>query len=221
MEKNNNDIPDGKVRRLLISNGTIDTRIKQLAHAITKDYKDDEEVIVVCTLAGAYKFFSKAMEYLDEKFIPGFVSMTSYVGMKSNGKPKIGAEKLPDITGKRVLVVEDIMDTGVSLVELHKFLNEKGPKDIKTAVFLNKEAKREVECVPLDYVCFDIPDRFVIGYGLDLDNKHRNLKDVQCITKKHDPDLVRDRISIISQIFTTPVRRFEPPKKGMAKAKVR
>ena len=195
-----------KIIRNLISRSTINSRIRKAARAIEKDYEKDEEVVVVCTLAGAVPFYSELMNHLSDKFKPSFISVTSYVGENSNGKPKIEDSKLGDIKGKKALIIEDIIDTGESLANLYDYLTIKGAADIKSAVMLNKEARRTNHTVSPDYILFDIPDRFVIGNGLDYDGKYRNLKGVKCFTTKDDPNITRDRINIIKQSFT-PVRR--------------
>ena len=159
--------------KVLITEEEITSRTKELAHQIQKDY-NNEEIVIVCILKGAAFFATELAKRIDSDTIIDFMKVSSYIGTESTGKIDFTLDISEDITGKNVLIVEDIVDTGRTLTYVKKYLETKNPKSVKICTLLNKKARRVVELNP-EYVCFDIPDKFVIGYGLDYDEKYRNL----------------------------------------------
>lgn len=159
--------------KVLITEEEITSRTRELAYQIQKDY-NNEEIVIVCILKGAAFFATELAKRIDSDTIIDFMKVSSYIGTESTGKIDFTLDISEDITGKNVLIVEDIVDTGRTLTYVKKYLETKNPKSVKICTLLNKKARRVVELNP-EYVCFDIPDKFVIGYGLDYDEKYRNL----------------------------------------------
>lgn len=186
--------------KILIDEETIKSRINELASTISKDYKNKKPVII-CILKGAVYFFTDLTRRLDLDCHIDFMKISSYVGKNSTGNIKIKADILSDIKGKDVIVVEDIIDTGYTISGLYDYLMEKRPNSIKLCVLLDKQERRETNDITPDYIGFTIPNRFVIGYGLDYDEKYRTIPNISCITKDDDKDLEQDIINIKKQLI--------------------
>ena len=169
-------------RKILIDEKTLQKRIKQLAEQITNDF-NGQKITLLCILKGSLYFFADLTKRIDLDSEIEFVRISSYVGEKSTGKISLKLDTDEKVTGKNVLVVEDIIDTGRTLSYLMSYLRKQKPKSLKLCTLLDKPEGREVDDIKVDYVGFTIPDRFVIGYGLDLDQKYRNLPEIQCIIK--------------------------------------
>ena len=167
-------------RKILIDEKTLQKRIKQLAEQITLDFKG-QKITLLCILKGSLYFFADLTKRIDLDSEIEFVRISSYIGEKSTGKISLKLDTDEKVTGKNVLVVEDIIDTGRTLSYLMSYLSKQKPKSLKLCTLLDKPEGREVDDIKVDYVGFTIPDRFVIGYGLDLDQKYRNLPEIQCI----------------------------------------
>lgn len=159
--------------KVLITEEEIVTRTRELAKQIQEDY-NNEEIVIICILKGAAFFATELAKRIKSDTIIDFMKVSSYSGTESTGKIDFTLDISEDITGKNVLIVEDIVDTGRTLTYVKKYLESKNPKSVKICTMLNKKERRVVELNP-EYVCFDIPDKFVIGYGLDYDEKYRNL----------------------------------------------
>lgn len=160
----------------MISAKKIQTRVKELAAEINKDFEFD---LVLSALTGAFMFTAdlcRAMANTNHRVV--FIKASSYgSGMESSGKLQVtGLEKL-DLKDKRILVVDDILDTGRTLSTLVSMLKEAGAKDLRTCVLMNKEERRTVD-FHADYVGFEIKNEFVVGYGLDFDEDYRTLPEV-------------------------------------------
>ncbi len=159
--------------KILISEEELHKRIKELAKQIYEDYKG-EELTFICILKGSIFFtvdLSKEMP-CDINF--EFIRVSSYHGQNSTGVIEMKVELQGDIKGKDVIIIEDIIDTGRTLSYLMEYLRSKGPKSLKICSLLDKKERRVCK-MDADYVGFDIPDKFVLGYGLDVDEKYRNL----------------------------------------------
>ena len=159
--------------KVLISEEELHKRIKELAKQIYEDYKG-EELTFICILKGSIFFtvdLSKEMP-CDVNF--EFIRVSSYHGQNSTGVIEMKVELQGDIKGKDVIIIEDIIDTGRTLSYLMEYLRSKGPKSLKICSLLDKKERRVCK-MDADYVGFDIPDKFVLGYGLDVDEKYRNL----------------------------------------------
>ena len=159
----------------LIDRKTVENRIKELAKQIEKDYAG-EELYCVGLLKGSVVFLSDLVKEIDSPVIIDFMSVSSYGSETvSSGDVKILKDTDLDLRGKNVLIVEDIIDTGLTLEHVIRYFKEsKGVKTLKTCTLLSKPERRKVN-IDIDYVGFDVPDKFVIGYGLDYDQKYRNL----------------------------------------------
>ena len=159
----------------LIDRKTVENRIKELAKQIEKDYAG-EEVYCVGLLKGSVVFLSDLVKEINSPVIIDFMSVSSYGSETvSSGDVKILKDTDLDLRGKHVLIIEDIIDTGLTLEHVIRYFKEsKGVKTLKTCTLLSKPERRKVN-IDIDYVGFDVPDKFVIGYGLDYDQKYRNL----------------------------------------------
>jgi len=167
----------------LITKEKLNNRIKELGQRITEDYKE-KNLMVVCVLKGSILFFSDLIREIKLNFKCEFLTIESYVGIK-NTKPIITCDSLQMyLTDVDILVIEDIVDTGHTLTKIEEWLNSKNPKSIKYCSMLNKPSKREV-VVNVDYIGFEIPDKFVIGYGLDYNGLYRNLPYVAELKTSH------------------------------------
>lgn len=159
----------------LIDRKTVENRIKELAKQIEKDYAG-EEVYCVGLLKGSVVFLSDLVKEINSPVVIDFMSVSSYGSETvSSGDVKILKDTDLDLRGKHVLIVEDIIDTGLTLEHVIKYFKDsKGVKTLKTCTLLSKPERRKVN-IDIDYIGFDVPDKFVIGYGLDYDQKYRNL----------------------------------------------
>ena len=160
---------------VLISEKEIENRILEIADRINKDY-EGEELTLICVLKGGVMFMCDLAKKLNLNVRLDFMSVSSYGSeTKSSGVVKIIKDLDNSIDGKNVLVVEDIIDSGNTLSYLMDILKKRGPKSIKLCTLLDKPSRREKKDVFVDYVCFEIEDKFVVGYGLDYDQRYRNL----------------------------------------------
>ncbi|MBS6930028.1 MAG: hypoxanthine phosphoribosyltransferase [Lachnospiraceae bacterium oral taxon 082] len=160
---------------VLISEKEIENRILEIADRINKDY-EGEELTLICVLKGGVMFMCDLAKRLNLNVRLDFMSVSSYGSQtKSSGVVKIIKDLDDSIDGKNVLVVEDIIDSGNTLSYLMDILKKRGPKSIKLCTLLDKPSRREKKDVFVDYVCFEIEDKFVVGYGLDYDQRYRNL----------------------------------------------
>jgi len=162
------------IKKILISEEEIKQCVSELGAQLSSDYKD-KNLMLVCVLKGAAIFFADLFRALTIPAECDFVGLSSYGdGSKSRGKVKITHNLESDIKGKDVLIVEDIVDTGLSLSYLKSELLSKEPDSLKVCCFLNKPARR-LKSLTIEYVGFEIPNYFVVGYGLDFAEKYRNL----------------------------------------------
>ena len=162
--------------RLLLSESEIKKRVKELADTISKDYRD-KTPIFIGILNGCYVFMADLLRELSIGVEVDFVKIRSYDGDSSTGTIKFRKDISADIDDRHIVVVEDIIDSGFTINFLVNRLRESGPKSVSVASMLYKKevAKLDFE---IDYVGFEIPPEFVVGYGLDYNEKHRNLRDV-------------------------------------------
>ena len=168
--------------RPYISSGEIATAVKNVAARINEDLAD-KSPLFLCVLNGAFVF---AADLFREITIPGaeiaFIRMKSYIGTQSTGEVQMVSGLTEDITGRTVVIVEDIVDTGHTLKQLKELLQECNPAEIKVATLLFKPESLKCD-VTIDYVALDIPPAFIVGYGLDYDDLGRNLKDIYSIVQ--------------------------------------
>ena len=159
---------------VMLSEEEINARIAELGEQISRDY-EGKEIFLICILKGASFFACELAKRITVPVNIDFMKVSSYgVGTVSSGQVSIKMDVSESIAGKEVLIVEDIIDSGNTLNLLPKILMERGPKSIRLCALLDKPDRREVD-VKMDYVGFRIPDKFVVGYGLDYDHRYRNL----------------------------------------------
>jgi hypoxanthine phosphoribosyltransferase len=172
--------PIGKV---LISEAQIRQRVVELAADISRDYRGKVPTLV-SVLKGGIMFLTDLMKQLDVLHEIDFMSVSSYdSGTQTTGVVRILADLSRNIEGKDVIIVEDIVDSGLTLDYIRHMLLARRPSSLKICTMLDKKARRRVE-VPIDYVGFEVPDEFVIGYGLDYQEKYRNLPYVAIMVPK-------------------------------------
>jgi hypoxanthine phosphoribosyltransferase len=163
------------IARILIDEERLQRRIRELGRAITADYQNVEDLLLICVLKGAYIFLADLSRAIDRPHHLDFMGISSYgAGIKSSGAVQIIMDLKQDISGRHVLIVEDIIDSGHTLTYMRRILLARSPASLRICTLLDKSSRRETE-VPLDYVGFDIPDEFVVGYGLDFGETYRNL----------------------------------------------
>ncbi|MBE7091628.1 MAG: hypoxanthine phosphoribosyltransferase [Clostridiales bacterium] len=178
-------VPNDKIN-VMISYDEMQSRIKEIANQINKDYKG-KSLLVVCILKGAVLFYSDLVRMLDMDVRFDFMTISSYGNStESTGEVKIKKDLDNSINEQHVLIVEDIVDSGLTLKNLKEVLSTRKPASIKVCCMLDKPSRRKVEMIP-DYCCFEIPDKFVVGYGLDYSEEYRQLKDVCFI----DPEFAK------------------------------
>ncbi len=167
---------DIKDLKILINSTQLKERIKQVAFEINSAYDNNEVLNLICVLRGAVMFFTELSKYLKMPVKMEFVSLSSYGNNKqSSGEVKSFNLNLPKFENQNVLVVEDIVDTGLTLDFLLKFIKHKcSAKDVKLAVLFDKKCARKYDVVP-DFSAFDIDDKFIVGFGLDYCELYRNL----------------------------------------------
>jgi hypoxanthine phosphoribosyltransferase len=158
----------------LISQKAVETRIAEIAEQINKEY-EGRDVHLICILKGSLFFTCELAKRLTMPVTIDFIQVSSYgSGTVSSGNIKIKKELDESIEGRDVIVIEDIIDSGNTLSRLVPYLQKMGPTSLKICTLLDKPDRREAD-VNVDYNGFDIPDKFVVGYGLDYDQKYRNL----------------------------------------------
>jgi len=168
----------GAVSNVLLSREQIATRVEEMGREIQRDYSGREPHLVG-VLKGACHFLTDLSRAIDLPLSMDFLAVSSYgAATKSSGEVRLTKDLDQGLDGRDLLVVEDIVDTGLTLNYLVNLLRNRGPRSLKVATLLSKPARRLVE-VNVDYVGFTIEDRFVIGYGLDYNEKYRNLPDIR------------------------------------------
>lgn len=168
----NNNIKD-KIK-VLISEEKIESRLEELAKEIEIDYKN-KDIIFICILKGATYFAIELSKKISNNVILEFMKVSSYGDSTiSSGKIKMSLDIEDELEGKDVIIVEDILDTGNTLKYLKEYLSTKKPKSLKICTMLNKPERKIVD-IDADYVGFEIPNKFVVGYGLDYNENYRNL----------------------------------------------
>jgi hypoxanthine phosphoribosyltransferase len=159
----------------------IQNKTRELADRISNDY-EGKNLLAVGVLKGAFIFFSDIVRMIRVPLSIDFLIASSYLKSESSGEIKVHYDIREEIANQDVLLIEDIVDTGITLNYLRERILQKGPKSLKICTFLDKRGRRQVD-VPLDYVGFVIPNEFVVGYGLDYDNKFRNLPYISTFRK--------------------------------------
>jgi len=166
----------------LFTTRQIQAKVKELAQIISKDYAG-KEILAVGILKGSFMFFSDIVREIEVPLTLDFILASSYVKSETSGEVKIHYDIREDISDKHVLLIDDIVDTGITLNQIRERILTRFPLSLKICTFLDKKERREVD-IPLDYVGYVIPNQFVVGYGLDYDNKYRNLPYISIFRKK-------------------------------------
>jgi hypoxanthine phosphoribosyltransferase len=165
--------PAGRLTRVLIDEETLQARVRELGEEIAADY-EGRDLVIVCLLKGGIYFTVDLTRAIDRTITLEFVRARSYAGTESSGRVELVWIEGLDVAGRDVLLVEDIVDTGLTLIEVWHALAEKGPASLALCTLLYKE-KLLAHPFPIRYIGFAIEDVFVVGYGLDFDERFRNL----------------------------------------------
>lgn len=159
----------------LIDETRLQARIQEIADQITADYNGEEDLLLICVLKGGYMFLADLSRALKRPHTLDFMGISSYgSGTQSSGAVQIIMDLKQPINGRNILIIEDIIDSGHTLDYMRRTLLARNPASLRICSLLNKPSRREID-VPVEYIGFDIPDEFVVGYGLDFDELYRNL----------------------------------------------
>ncbi len=162
------------IDRVIISEEDIRARVKALGELITRDYRDSEKLLLLGLLRGSVVFITDLMREIRHPITIDFMSVSSYNKSESSGFVRIDSDHKTNIRGWDVILIDDIVDSGYTIRTVRKLLLDREPHSLKVCALLDKPERHKVE-IDIDYLGFSIPDYFVIGYGLDYDEKGRNL----------------------------------------------
>jgi len=170
---------------VLVDEDAVQQRVVELGREITSDY-EGKDLVLICVLKGGITFLTDLMRKIALPHEIDFLAISSYgVGLRSSsGAVRLIMDLKIDIQGRDVLIIEDIVDSGFTMDYLLRTMWARKPASLRVCTLLNKPSRRECD-VPLDYIGFDIPDKFVLGYGLDLDEKYRNLPFVGVVKQEY------------------------------------
>jgi hypoxanthine phosphoribosyltransferase len=167
---------------VLLDQQTIQLRVRELAREIRSGYAPDAPIHFVAVLKGAFIFLSDLMREMSGPVTCDFMALSSYGGgTQSSGEVRLMKDLDRCLEGRDVVIVEDIVDTGITLTYLQEILRARDPRTLRTACLLSKPSRRKVD-VPVEYIGFTIEDKFVVGYGLDYDERFRNLPYISVIS---------------------------------------
>ncbi|NLB28265.1 MAG: hypoxanthine phosphoribosyltransferase [Clostridiaceae bacterium] len=168
-----------KVDHRLVSREQIDAFVARLGKQISEDYRG-KELYLICVLKGSFMFLADLIRHIDVPCEIDFMSVSSYAGEKSTGIVKINKDLDKNISGRHVLIIEDIVDTGITLDHLMNLLSTRNPASLRIVTAFDKPSRRQID-IDVHYVGMEIPNEFIVGYGLDLDGYYRNLPDVEVL----------------------------------------
>jgi hypoxanthine phosphoribosyltransferase len=167
--------PASGTTTVLLSTDTIAARIRELAVEIERDYPGEDPIHLICVLKGGFIFVSDLVRAMGPRISMDFIALSSYAkGTTSSGEVRLVKDLDTALSGRDVIIVEDIVDTGLTLSYLQEILRARGPRSLRTACLLSKPSRRKIE-VMVEYIGFTIEDHFVVGYGLDYAERYRNL----------------------------------------------
>jgi len=170
--------------KILVTREEIAAKVEELGKIITKEYQGKKPVMV-CILKGGVVFFTDLIRAIDLPLTIEFMAISSYgSATKTSGVVRVVKDLDNDIVDKDVIIVEDIVDSGVTLNYLQSMLKHRGAASIRIVTLLDKPERRRVKDLKVDYSCFNIPDEFVVGYGLDYNQAYRNLPDIGVLSPK-------------------------------------
>ena len=161
------------IERVLISAEELEAHVAEIGAQISRDF-EGKDPIFIGVLKGCFIFMADLMRHVTINCSMDFMAVSSYSGTTSTGAVKINKDLSEDIEGRHIIIVDDILDSGVTLNYLKNFLLVRKPASISIATLMDKPARRKAD-VYADYSCFEIPDAFVVGYGLDYNERYRNL----------------------------------------------
>lgn len=162
------------IKKVLISEQELETRITELAKEMAEEYKDKKPVMI-CLLKGSISFFAHLCEKMDIPLEYEFLRASSYHGAQTTGEVKLLHVPTISLENRHVVIVEDIVDTGLTLTAIKEVMNEMKPASLKIATLLDKPVRRLVDNMYPEFIGFTIPDEFVVGFGLDFNEEYRNL----------------------------------------------
>jgi len=166
----------------MFSKQMIAVRVEEVAAQLNADYAG-QEVVLVCILKGAVVFMADLMRHLTIPVSVDFMQLCSYEGVNSTGKIDLDLDLTTNISGKNVIVVEDIIDTGCTIEFIRQHLMRKNPASVRFCVLLDNPVRRIDNCDKVDYTGFVIPNQFVFGYGMDYNGKYRNLPYIAALSR--------------------------------------
>lgn len=169
-----NNMPYDFIGEIIITQDQIQKRVEELGEQITHDYQDSKKLLLLGLLRGSVMFISDLMQKIHLPLTMDFMSVSSYSGSESTGFIRIDSDHKTNINGWDVILVDDIVDTGYTIQTVRKLLLDRNPRSLKVCALLDKVPRHKVD-IKIDYLGFEIPDYFVMGYGLDIDEKGRNL----------------------------------------------
>jgi hypoxanthine phosphoribosyltransferase len=170
----NLSFPYAFIGEVLITQEQIKKRVRELGEQITHDYQDSDKLLLLGLLRGSVMFMTDLMRHIQRPMTMDFMLVSSYAGAESSGFVRIDSDHKSNIFGWDVILIDDIIDTGYTVSTVRKLLLERKPRSLKICALLDKKARHKVD-LTIDYCGFEIPDYFVVGYGLDIDEKGRNL----------------------------------------------
>jgi hypoxanthine phosphoribosyltransferase len=176
-----NQNPAPPAPEILITAERLQSRVAELAAAIDRDYRDTRRLVCIGVLKGAVFFLTDLLKHLRVPVAVDFFQVTSYRGATTPGELRVRKDIDLPVRGEDVLIIEDIIDTGYTLRTILDMFRFRGARTVKLCALLDKRERREVEVV-VDYCGFEIEDRFVVGYGLDFDERYRNLPYIGYLT---------------------------------------
>jgi hypoxanthine phosphoribosyltransferase len=171
------------IDKVIITEADIKARVKELGEIITHDYQDSEKLLLLGLLRGSVVFITDLMREVPRDITMDFMSVSSYNRSESSGFVRIDSDHKTNIRGWDVILIDDIIDTGYTIRTVHKLLLDREPRSLKVCALLDKPDRHKVDIV-IDYLGFSIPDYFVVGYGLDYDEKGRNLPYIASVDLK-------------------------------------
>lgn len=163
------------IKEILITKEALESRVIELGASITRDYLD-KKPLILGVLKGSFIFMADLCRHIDTPCETAFITASSYSRKATitSGSVSAREEGRVNVTGRHVIIVEDILDTGITLDRITEMIGRQQPSSVKICVLLDKPARRKTK-IKADYVGFEIPDEFIVGYGLDYDEKYRNL----------------------------------------------
>jgi hypoxanthine phosphoribosyltransferase len=180
---NQRPFPYDFIDRVIISKADIEQRVQVLGETITRDYQDSERVLLLGLLRGSVVFLTDLMRHVQRPITMDFMSVSSYNKSESSGFVRIDSDHKTNIRSWDVILIDDIVDSGYTIRTVRKLLLDREPRSLKVCALLDKPERHKVD-IHIDYLGFTIPDYFVVGYGLDYDEKGRNLPYIASIDLK-------------------------------------